>query len=431
MFNKALKQELQACEEELKTLRGLVGAIKRNTACIEFEPDGRIREVNEHFLRMTGYSRAEVIGVHHANMCLSHYAASAEYQTFWHELRQGKTHRGQFERVNKYGDIIWLEATYFPIEEGGVVTGVMKIASDVTDEKNKLQSREYVLNALDKSLAIIEFTPDGTILNANQNFTQAVGYNLSDIQGRHHKMFCDDSFYQENPTFWEELARGVHKSGQFARRNSYGDELWLEATYNPIIDDEGKVVKVIKFATDITQKVRQNQEVSQAANIAYSTSVQTAQIAKQGAELLSSSVGISSEIADSVSRTREQIGHLNDKSMSIQSIVSTIKEIADQTNLLALNAAIEAARAGEQGRGFAVVADEVRQLASRTSDSTTEIEAVVSDNRDLTAEVNQSMSQVAERAESGKLQITQVSSVMDEIHAGAENVSRSAANLAS
>ncbi|OLQ81694.1 hypothetical protein BIT28_02220 [Photobacterium proteolyticum] len=278
-------------------------------------------------------------------MCLQSYANSSEYGNFWKQLRQGQAQKGTFERRNKAGETLWLEATYFPIKANGQVIKIMKIASDVTGSTIESLNKESVLTALNRSLATIEFDPKGNILTANDNFLSTVGYPVSQIAGKHHRIFCDESFYSENPSFWQDLESGQFKSGRFLRRNSHGEAVWLEATYNPIFDTSGKVVKVIKFASDITKQVEKSEAVSQASDIAYSTSVETAQIAKQGSDLLSDSVAVSVGISDKVKEASGKIQQLNTKSQSIEAIVSTIKEIADQTNLLALNAAIEAARA--------------------------------------------------------------------------------------
>ncbi|MFE8730466.1 PAS domain S-box protein, partial [Aeromonas hydrophila] len=90
------------------------------------------------------------------------------------------------------------------------------------------------------------------------------GYTLAQVQGKHHRIFCDDHFYQENPHFWEELGRGQFKSGLFCRFNSHGSKVWLEATYNPILDDNRRVVKVIKFASDITERINKSDAVCEA-----------------------------------------------------------------------------------------------------------------------------------------------------------------------
>ncbi|WP_441743095.1 methyl-accepting chemotaxis protein [Flavobacterium sp. W21_SRS_FM6] len=137
----------------------------------------------------------------------------------------------------------------------------------------------------------------------------------------------------------------------------------------------------------------------------------------------------SNAIVEQVNQTNQLLEQLNEQSKNIVAIVSTIGSIADQTNLLALNAAIEAARAGEQGRGFAVVADEVRQLAARTSKSTAEIEQVVKTNEGLTSKVNDFMAKVRSSTELNNNQISQVSNVISEIREGALNVSKTVSKL--
>ncbi|ELR66495.1 Methyl-accepting chemotaxis protein [Photobacterium marinum] len=429
MFNRKLKEELRCKQDALTNLEAVMASINDSIATIEFDVQGNILNANSLFLKTAGYTFDEVVGKHHSVMCFPSYANSSEYEQFWSDLRQGRSVKGTFERKNKAGETLWLEATYFPVKVNGQVSKVMKIASDVTGSHIDSMAQESVLSALDRSQAIIEFDPKGNIITANKNFLSTVGYSLEQITGQHHRMFCDDTFYAENPSFWRDLESGNFKSGQFLRRNNYGEAVWLEATYNPIMDASGNVVKVIKFASDITKQIEKSEAVAQASDIAYSTSVETAQIAKQGSELLNDSVQVSIGISDKVKETSNKIQLLNTKSQSIEAIVSTIKEIADQTNLLALNAAIEAARAGEQGRGFAVVADEVRQLASRTSQSTSEIANVVLDNKNLTDSVTVAMDEVARIANEGMNKITEVSTVMDEIYTGAENVSQTVMNL--
>ncbi|WP_429080251.1 methyl-accepting chemotaxis protein [Aeromonas veronii] len=430
MFNSKLKAELQQCQDQLLEQQGFFDAVHGSVATITFTPDGTVLAANDLFLNVVGFSAPEVIGQHHRIFCDKLYAQSSDYQQFWADLKQGRSRTGVFQRFNKRGEAIWLEATYFPVKLRGVVTKVIKIAADITEHHLQLLSQQAVVAALDRSLAVIEFTPGGEVIAANGNFLHTMGYTLAQVQGKHHRIFCDDHFYQENPHFWEELGRGQFKSGLFCRQNSHGSKVWLEATYNPILDDNRRVVKVIKFASDITERINKSDAVREAAMLAHDASRETLNCAERGAGLLSSVVDTSSLIASQLTHSIGLINQLNEQSRSIEAIVSTISSIADQTNLLALNAAIEAARAGDQGRGFAVVADEVCQLAARTSLSTDEIAKVVQNNRELTAKVTSEMSDVASSAELGKQQVGEVNEVMSDIRREANNVSSTVSDLA-
>ncbi len=429
MFNHKLKAQLQACQTRLDEEQGITEAIKAGAATVIFSPEGIIQEASTPFLALMGYGAAELIGQPHSQLCPRAWGESGDYRQFWRRLAQGEVQSGTFERVNRQGETRWLEATYFPVKHQGRVTRVLKMASDVTEQHLRLERLEGLTEALDRSRAMIEFTPNGDILHANANFLSVMGYTLSEIAGRHHRIFCDETFLREQPRFWEELARGQFKSGLFMRHNSRGQAVWLEATYNPIRDGSGKVVRVVKFASDITARIEQNHATREAARLAHSTAQETLHSAEEGAGLLRAVVQTSSLIASQVDEAIALIGQLNEQSRSIEAIVSTISAIADQTNLLALNAAIEAARAGEQGRGFAVVADEVRQLAARTSLSTDEIAKVVQKNRELTARVTDDMAGVAGSAELGKQQIAGVDKLMSEIHQEADRVSQTVSAL--
>ncbi|MDX7789589.1 PAS domain-containing methyl-accepting chemotaxis protein [Aeromonas caviae] len=429
MFNQKLKAQLQACQTRLDEEQGIIEAIKAGAATVIFSPEGIIQEASTPFLALMGYGAAELIGQPHSQLCPRAWGESGDYRQFWRRLAQGEVQSGTFERVNRQGETRWLEATYFPVKHQGRVTRVLKIASDVTEQHLRLERLEALTEALDRSRAMIEFTPNGDILHANANFLSVMGYTLGEIAGRHHRIFCDEAFLREQPRFWEELARGQFKSGLFMRHNSRGQAVWLEATYNPIRDGSGKVVRVVKFASDITARIEQNHATREAARLAHSTAQETLHSAEEGAGLLRAVVQTSSLIASQVDEAIALIGQLNEQSRSIEAIVSTISAIADQTNLLALNAAIEAARAGEQGRGFAVVADEVRQLAARTSLSTDEIARVVQKNRELTARVTDDMAGVAGSAELGKQQIAGVDKLMSEIHQEADRVSQTVSAL--
>lgn len=423
MFNTKLKQELIAERARALQSEALNHAMHAHLPMIEFTPEGHILDASPLFLSTVGYSLKEIVGQHHAIFCRKEDSDSPSYREFWRKLANGHNQHGTFQRVGKHGQEIWLEATYFPVSQDGKVSKVVKIASDVTLQHDQLMTQKAIFEALDRSLAVIEFEPSGVIINANRNFLDTMGYRLDEIKGRQHRMFCDELFYREHPDFWQELAQGTFKSGRFQRFDKQGHEIWLEATYNAVRGSHGKVIKVIKFASNITSQIKKDQAVQNVAKVANETSVTTKASAIKGEDMLTTVVSTSDNIVTQMENASTLMNKLHAQSQNITAIVSTISSIADQTNLLALNAAIEAARAGEQGRGFAVVADEVRQLAARTSQSTNEIASVVSQNQQLTHQVSEQIQSAADGAIHGQRQIDDVAKVMQEIRNGAEEVS--------
>lgn len=409
------QQLLQDIEQQKIDLN----AIKLHTGYIVFSPTGRILEVNQLFADVVGYSCNELIGKEHRMFCDDAFASSTAYTTFWAELSAGKSQSGTFTRFGKSGHKIFLEASYFPVRDShGKVIRVIKIASDITQKQAELYDTVAVVEALHRSLAVIEFKLDGSVKSANQNFLATMGYSEQQIVGKHHSMFCFENFYRENADFWPKLKSGMVFSGRFERKNARGESVWLEATYNPIKDETGQVYKVIKFASDITARVN---AANQAVDIAAATSEQTSQITLNASNVLKDAVRTSETIAAQVKKATDIGSQLNQQSKSIADIVNTIRGIADQTNLLALNAAIEAARAGESGRGFAVVADEVRKLAGRTAEATSEISGVVKTNSELIGQIDTQLSGINDIATDGQDKFMEVSIGIADVAKGVSN----------
>ena len=409
----------QLYAKDLALLENDLNAIRANIAFISFSPDGTVTDANKLFLDTMGYSYAEVVGKHHRIFCDKTYTGSSAYQQFWQQLNQGTPQMGTFTRLHKSGKAVYLQASYFPVlDDTGRVTKVLKLASDVTVDQLALRDKNAVLNALDKSLAVIEFAPDGAILTANDNFLQTMHYQLSQLTGQHHRMFCFDGFYRQHPDFWQRLSSGQVFAGRFERKDARGQSVWLEATYNPICDEQGKVYKVIKFASDISERVH---SARQAVEVAAATSEQTSQITSNAVLVLNEAVETSARIASQLQQAASNGNELSQQAKNISDIVATIRGIAEQTNLLALNAAIEAARAGESGRGFAVVADEVRKLAGRTAEATAEIARVVHTNTELIKTIDTQLNAISAIAEQGQHGIQEVAAGIADVGQGVAN----------
>ncbi len=379
-------------------------AFKKNMPMVELNTDGKVLDANQKFCDIFGYSKEELVGQQHLQLCEESYVNSPSYEKFWLDLRSGQAFSGQFKRINKKGEVVWLEATYNPVlDRYGKILKIVKIASDVTKEVESTLYANSIIKSIDRSMAVIEFDINGLVIKANKNFLETVGYNLDHIVGKHHSMFCEKEYVktEEYETFWKKLKSGEYFSGQFQRAKRDGKKLWLEATYNPVFDAEGNVVKIIKFASDITAKVEMHQSQKEGTQTAYEVANETKEISDKGAETILQTIDKIKEISDSFNTSVVQIESLEEKTQSITKIVNTIKEIADQTNLLALNAAIEAARAGESGRGFAVVADEVRKLAERTTKSTEEISKMISEIQEETKVVTSGMNSGLDTVEAG------------------------------
>ena len=405
-----------------KEEKAQLNAIDEHFAVISFSPDGIILEANQNFLNALGYTENEVLGKHHKIFCDSKLVNSKEYSDFWNELKKGTVQTSEFKRIKKDGHSIFIQASYTPIKDNsGKVYKIIKFAQDVTDKKLEDLYYKGQIQAIGKSQAIIEFDMNGIILNANENFLKAIDYSLDEIKGKHHSMFCEESYKNSNEykDFWEKLNNAEFQSGEFLRIGKNGKKVYIQATYNPIIDIDNKPFKVVKYATEITTRkntmfsIQKNIEklnkslnhlsgASNSMSIDAENSMKGSQEVSVSIEQMDQAVNELSEkievmlssitsIADAAANgekialgakeqsksTSSDIIKLNQESSKIGETINLITQIAFQTNILSLNAAVEAATAGEAGRGFAVVAAEVRNLATRSNEAAKEITSAI------------------------------------------------------
>ena len=414
---------------EMRKHAGMLAAISKAQAVIEFSLGGEIIEANKNFLDLLGYRMDEIRGQHHNIFVDPVYRESPEYRAFWDKLSRGEFDAGAYKRITKSGKEIWVQASYNPIFDlNGKAFKVVKYATDITAERLQAADYEGQIGAINKAQAVIQFALDGTILEANQNFLDALGYSIGEIRGQHHSMFVEPAFRlsPEYRAFWDKLGRGEYDAGQYKRLGKGGKEIWIQASYNPILDLNGKPYKVVKYATDITAQRRVAERVKEIAGIVASASTEmqstaesmasaseeaTAQasavsdaaqaasmnvqtVASAGEELSASiaeisrqvtlSTAIAQQAVDETDKTGVSIQTLAEAAKKIGNVVTLINNIAGQTKLLALNATIEAARAGDAGKGFAVVASEVKSLSDQTAKATHDISSQVSAMQEAT-----------------------------------------------
>jgi len=397
-----------------------VEALDRSQAVIEFGLDGTILDANENLLKMSGYALSEIKGKHHSIFVSPTERESARYRDFWASLNRGEFQTTQYKRFGKDGKEVWVHASYAPLrDENGKVVSFIKFATDITAYKVKTMEDAGKIAAISRAQAVIEFNMDGTIIGANQNFLKTVGYALDEIRGRHHSMFVDPSerdgaAYRE---FWAALNRGEYQAAEYKRIGKNAREVWIQASYNPILDLNGKPFKVVKYATDTTAQVLVRMGNERVRSMMESVAA--------GAEELNASVR---EISEAMTKSREtastavgrveaadaQAKRLNEAAQAMSGIVELIGNITGQINLLALNATIESARAGEAGRGFAVVASEVKNLATQAKQATDKIGQEIGNLNSISGDVVSALDSIKQAIQGVNEYVTATAAAVEE-----------------
>ncbi|QGW79304.1 PAS domain S-box protein [Pseudomonas alkylphenolica] len=425
MFNSKLKQENLRLREELLSMEQVKSSLDSEMLVLQLDPQGRVESVNSNFEKEMLYSSHQLIGRNIEEIVPAHVKQLDFYQRMKTAITRGEHLNGAFRLLRGNGEEAWLRSILQPVKSSeGRLKYFTLHSSDLTRTIETSREHESLIKALMRSTAVIEFNLQGEVLTANDRFLQTMGYRLEQVVGKHHRLFCDPEEYNSPAYqgFWDQLRRGEFVAARFKRVDAHGRVVWLEASYNPIIDAHDVLYKVVKFATVITDQVNQEMAVAEAADIAYSTSLETDSSARSATAVVTQTVEVMRGLETSMQEAANGIEALDKQSQVIGSIIKTISDIAGQTNLLALNAAIEAARAGEQGRGFAVVADEVRQLASRTSTATEEIARVVQQNEQLAKAAVDIIDSSKRQAEQGLTLAGQTGTVIVEIQDGAKKV---------
>ena len=418
---------------------GKLAAIDRAQAVIEFDMTGKVLNANDNFLQLMGYRLDEVKDRHHRMFVEPATAASSDYAAFWDRLGRGEYDAGEYKRVGKGGKECWIQATYNPIfDQHGKLQKVVKFAVDVTETKLRSAEFQAKVAAIDLGQAVIEFDLEGKVIVANRNFLAAMGYTLREVQGQHHSMFCTTDYTQsaEYREFWLKLGEGELISGRFHRTGKFGRDVWIQATYNPILDINGKVMKVVKYAYDVTRDVQlekriaaKSDEMSAGVHSLVQSIAEVAENSGTAARMAEEASSVAHVGNEAIKKSINAIGAIQTSSTRVAEIVRVIGEIANQTNLLAFNAAIEAARAGQHGVGFSVVASEVRKLAERSSQAALEISKLIDESAGHVSNGSEVSKEAAKSFEAIMSSVGRTGSSVTEIAAATKSQSEMAARV--
>ncbi|WP_332712484.1 methyl-accepting chemotaxis protein [Pelagibacterium mangrovi] len=398
--------------------QSIIDAIDRSQAVIEFALDGTILSANDNFLTVMGYGLGEIVGQHHSMFVTPEHAASEAYHAFWKNLGQGNFQADEFERIGKNGRTLWIQASYTPIlDKSGAPIKIVKFATDITARKLRAADHAAQIAAISRVQAVIEFTLEGSVITANENFLSTLGYGLEEIAGRRHAMFCDPAYAAsaDYAAFWERLRGGEFVAGEFRRRGKDGRDIWIQASYNPVLDPAGKPVKIIKFAIDITERKRAEAIIDQmtrslerlsegdlrgridqsftgqyeALRLAYNKTLD--QLVTIVAQLKSTSRTVKTATGELLTgtndlseRTTRQAATIEETSAAMEQLSSSVVSSANEARIAAEKARAVAASASEGG----AVMEQANTAMDRISASSDRISSIIGMIDDIAFQTN-------------------------------------------
>ncbi|TWF52075.1 methyl-accepting chemotaxis protein [Neorhizobium alkalisoli] len=393
----------------IRSNTAIMDALNRSQAIIEFDLKGVILHANENFCKTLGYALSEIVGKHHSIFVDPTEAKSEDYARFWQRLGRGEFDQGKYRRLAKGGRDVWIEASYNPILKGGKPYKVVKLATDITAARKRALEDRGKLDALSRAQAVIEFTPTGEIITANENFLQTLGYSLSEIVGKHHSMFCEPQYArsEEYRAFWKSLGEGKFAADQFTRVAKDGSAVYIQASYNPIIDDNGRVLKVVKFATDVSERVKVVKELGAGlsrlsdCNIRQTIDVPFIAEFEPLRRDFNASIGAFQETLVNVLR---QTNQLNGNSQQMH-------DAADQ---LSMRTKEQAASLEQTSAALELVTDTVRTSTSNTEDTRKLVKNALQSATTSSTVVQETITAM-QRIEGASTEISKIIGVIDEI----------------
>nr|WP_172690579.1 PAS domain-containing methyl-accepting chemotaxis protein [Agrobacterium radiobacter]ASK48695.1 chemotaxis protein [Agrobacterium radiobacter] len=387
----------------------VLAALSKSQAMIEFDLTGRILTANDNFCRALGYELSEIVGRHHSMFVEPSIVSSQDYKAFWSKLSAGQFDQRQYKRIGKGGREVWIEASYNPVFRRGKPVKVVKIATDITDRKLKAAEDAGKIDALSRAQAIIEFSPDGEVLTANENFLAALGYSLAEVQGRHHSMFCEPAYTQspQYKQFWERLAGGDLVADEFMRLGKGGRKVFIQASYNPIFDLNGKVFKVVKFATDVTTRVENVEQLAGCLN-----SLADGDLAQQIEKpFIPSLERLRTDFNAASDKLKRAMATVADNARAISAGSSEIRTAADE---LAKRTEQQAASVEETAAALEEITTTVKD-SSRRAEEAGQIVARARDHAEHSGQVVRDAVGAMEQIEKSSREISNIIGVIDEI----------------